>query len=78
MAKDRPVKERELASLAKRFRKAAGKTKAEAAAELGVAPPTLFGAEERPELSLTKLRVRIIEAYSPFKVVGPVFVLEKK
>jgi DNA-binding XRE family transcriptional regulator len=78
MAQDHPVKEWELARLAKKFRKAAGKTKAQAARELGVAPPTLFGAEEQPELSLTKLRLRIIEAYSPFKVVGPVFMLKKK
>jgi len=78
MAKDRPVKEQELAGLAKKFRKAAGKSKADAARELGVAAPTIFGAEEQPEMSLTKLRIRVIEAYSPFKVVGPVFVLEKK
>ena len=77
MAKDRPVKEQELARLAKKFRKAAGKSKADAARQLGVAPPTLFAAEERPALSLTKLRIRIIEAYSPFKVVGPVFMLKE-
>ncbi len=78
MAKDRPVKEQELARLAKKFRRAAGKSKADVARELGVAAPTIFGAEEQPKMSLTKLRVRMIEAYSPFKVVGPVFVLEKK
>jgi hypothetical protein len=78
MAQARPVKERSLAHLAKQFRLAAGKSKAEAARELGVAAPTLFAAEERPEMSLTKLRIRMVEAYSPFKVVGPVFLLRKK
>jgi len=78
MAKNGPVAERELARLAKKFRQAAGKSKADTARELGVAAPTIFGAEEQPEMSLTKLRIRMIEAYSPFKVVGPVFVLEKK
>ena len=46
--------------------------------EFGVAPPNIFNAEERPEMSLTKLRIRIIESCSPFKVVGPVYYLEKK
>jgi DNA-binding XRE family transcriptional regulator len=78
MAKDRPVEEKELAALAKKFRQAAGKSKADVARELGVAAPTIFGAEEQPEMSLTKLRVRIIEACSPFKVVGPVFLLRRK
>jgi DNA-binding XRE family transcriptional regulator len=78
MAKERLVEERKLARLAKIFRKAAGKTKAQAARELGVAPPTLFGAEEQKELSLTKLRVRMIEAYSPYQVFGPIFMLKVK
>jgi DNA-binding XRE family transcriptional regulator len=78
MAKDRPVKEQELARLAKKFRQSAGKSKADVARELGVAAPTIFGAEEQPEMSLTKLRIRMIEAYSPLKVVGPVFMLTRK
>lgn len=77
MAKNRPIEETELAALAKQFRQAAGKSKAEVARELGVAAPTVFGAEEQPDLSLTKLRIRIIETCSPFKVVGPVFFLKK-
>lgn len=72
------MEEKELAALAKKFRQAAGKSKADVARELGVAAPTIFGAEEQPEMSLTKLRVRIIEACSPFKVVGPVFLLRRK
>jgi DNA-binding XRE family transcriptional regulator len=73
-----PVQEAQLAALAKQFREASGKSKADAARELGVAAPTIFSAEERPEMSLTKLRIRLIETYSPYKIVGPVFFLEKK
>ncbi len=72
------ITEKELAALAKTFRKGAGKSKVEIARELDVAPPTVFNAEEHPELSLTKLRVRIIEKYSPYKVTGPFYILEKK
>ncbi len=70
--------ESELASFAKKFRLATGKSRAQAARELGVARPTVFQAEENPELSLFKLRKRIIERYSPFKVIGPVYLLERK
>ena len=78
MQKDQVFKERQLAALAKKFREASGKSKVEAARELRVAPPTVFIAEERPETSLTKLRVRMIEKYSPYKVIGPVFHLKYK
>jgi DNA-binding XRE family transcriptional regulator len=70
--------ERQLAALAKRFRKKAGISKAEAARQLKVTRGTLQQAEEYPDLSLTKLRVRMIEKYSPFKVDGPMFILRKK
>ncbi len=72
------LSEKELADLAKKYRKATGKIRAEVARELGVARPTVVQAEENPELSLTKLRIRIIEAYSPYKVTGPWFKLEAK
>jgi len=78
MQKKRLVAERELAALAKSFREKAGKSKAEAARELGVSQPSLFGAEEEPDESLTRLRVRLIEAYSPYRVSGPVFVLTRR
>src|SRR5262245_1386741 len=58
MAAEKLVDESQLAALAKQFRVKAGKKKVEAAAELGVSPPTLFLAEEDPEQSLTKLRIR--------------------
>jgi DNA-binding XRE family transcriptional regulator len=74
----RVVPEKELAALAKSFRKKAGKSKADAARELGVAAPSIFNAEEQPEMSLTKLRIRLIETYSPYEVSGPVFMLTRK
>jgi DNA-binding XRE family transcriptional regulator len=76
--KERLVQEKELAELAKRFREEAGKSKAEAARELQVAAPSIFSAEEEPEMSLTKLRIRIIETYSPYMVTGPLFLLKQK
>ena len=78
MSKDRLVTEDQLPALAKKFRTAAGKKRAVAARELGVAPPTVHQAEEEPELSLFKLRKRIIEEYSPYRVAGPFYRLEKK
>jgi len=77
MGKQKDYSERELAALAKSIRKATGKIRAQVARELGVARPTIVQAEERPELGLTKLRIRIIEAYSPHKVSGPWFKLGK-
>jgi DNA-binding XRE family transcriptional regulator len=73
-----PVAEAELARLAKKFREAAGKTRAEAARDMGIKHPSIFHAEESPEKGYLKLRIRMIEKYSPFKVIGPVFLLEKK
>ncbi len=66
----------DLAALAKKYREATGKTRAEAARELGVSRPSLAIAETDPTASLTKLRIRMIEAYSPHKVVGPRYWLE--
>jgi DNA-binding XRE family transcriptional regulator len=71
------VGEAELASLARKYRIAAGRNRAEAARELGVARQSIIYAEDRPEKSFTKLRCRIIEAYSTYSVRGPVFLLEK-
>lgn len=70
--------EKELAALAKRFREQADKSRAEAGRELGVSHVSIHRAEEDPEESLHKLRMRMIEAYSPFKVAGPVYYLERK
>jgi DNA-binding XRE family transcriptional regulator len=70
--------ETQLAALAKKAREATGKNRAEAARELGVARPTVVQAEDNPEQSLTKLRIRIIEAYSSYRVAGPLFCLKAK
>jgi DNA-binding XRE family transcriptional regulator len=78
MALKQMYSETQLAVLAKRFRKKSGKTKAKMGRELGVTRATMQDAEERPDQSLTKLRIRIIESCSSFKIRGPVFWLEKK
>jgi len=78
MPQNKLLTERDLATLAKRFRKQAGKSRAEAGRELGVSHVSIHRAEENPDESLFKLRTRMIETYSPFKVVGPVFILERK
>jgi DNA-binding XRE family transcriptional regulator len=78
MPKPKLFAERDLAALAKDYRIRAGKNRAQAAREMQVSQTTIFHAEESPEQSLLKVRIRMIEAYSPFKVVGPVFHLERK
>jgi DNA-binding XRE family transcriptional regulator len=78
MPQEQLLTEQNLAAFAKRFRKQAGKSRAEAGRDLDVSHVSIHRAEENPEESLLKLRIRMIEAYSPFKVIGPVFYLEKK
>ncbi|MDR3460410.1 MAG: helix-turn-helix transcriptional regulator [Verrucomicrobiae bacterium] len=78
MSKQRSVLEKDLAALAKRYRKQAGKTRAQAAREMDVSQTSIFQAEEQPEQGLQKLRMRMIEAYSSLNVEGPVFLLSKK
>ena len=78
MPQQQLLTEKDLAVLAKRFRKQAGKTRAEAGRDLGVSHVSIHRAEENPEESLLKLRTRMIEKYSDFKVVGPVFLLRQK
>ena len=72
------LSESELGALAKKFRKGAGIKRAQAARDMGVSQTSIFHAEESPEEGLTKLRMRMIEMYSPFKVTGPVFFLTRK
>ena len=78
MAKQRVVTDAELAALARKFRLKARKTKIEAAAELGVGRPSVQLAEENPEQSLTRLRIRMIQKYSRYRVNGPLYLLERK
>jgi DNA-binding XRE family transcriptional regulator len=70
--------EKELAALAKKFRVATGKNRSQAARELDVARPSLIHAEDYPEKTFVKLRCRIIEKYSPYRVKGPLYLLERK
>ena len=78
MSQKQFLTEHNLAAVAKRFRQHAKKTRAQTAREMGVAQTSIFNAEESPEQSLLKLRLRMIEAYSPYRVIGPVFLLKKK
>lgn len=78
MPQSKWLSERELAARAKQYRQQTGKTRAQAAREMGVSQTSIFHAEESPEQSLVKLRLRMIEAYSRFKVVGPMFCLKGK
>ena len=72
------LSEADLAKLAKKFRKQAKRTRPQAARELGVSHTSIFNAEETPAESLAKVRMRMIEKYSGFKVFGPVFLLRPK
>ncbi len=78
MLKEQSVSENELAPLAKRFRKQAGKTRAQAAREMKVTQTSIFQAEEMPNQALLKLRRQMIETYSQFTVTGPVYHLKEK
>lgn len=70
------VKETELAGLAKKCRITAGKTRADAARDMGTKQPSIYHAEESAEKSFTKLRCRMIEEYSKMRVSGPFFRLD--
>jgi len=72
------VTEKELAALAKKYRIATGKNRAAAARDLGVVRQSLIHAEDFPQRSMHELRKRVIEKYSNYQVVGPVYWLEKK
>lgn len=74
----RIIEESELAILAKEYRTKAGMNRAEAARDLGIARPTVHQAEENPERSLASVRKQIIERYSDYEVIGPVYLLRKK
>jgi hypothetical protein len=78
VAEMRFLSEADLAKLAGRFRTSAKKSRAQAAREMRVSQTSIFNAEETPAQSLAKLRMRMIEKYSEFMVVGPVFYLKRK
>ena len=70
------VKEKELAGLAKHARKQASLPKAEVARQLSVTRGTIHQAEEYADMSLTKLRIKMIEKYSSAKISGPFYQIE--
>jgi DNA-binding XRE family transcriptional regulator len=72
------LNDEDLTEKAKLFRTQAGKTRAQAARDMKVAQTSIFHAEESSHKSLARLRMQMIEAYSPYKVVGPVYFLTKK
>ena len=78
MSKITTMNENDLAVHAKLFRRQASTTRAQAARDMKVSQTSIFNAEETPDQSLVKLRMRMIEAYSKFKVRGPVYLLEEK
>jgi hypothetical protein len=69
---------KDLAALEKRFRIRAKKSRSQAAREMDVSQTSISLAEESPNKGLLSLRTRMIEGYSPFRVVGPVFRLPRK
>ena len=78
MTKKVSMEEGDLAVHAKMFRRQAGKTRAQAARDMKVSQTSIFNAEESPDWPLIKLRRRMIEAYSQFKVTGPKILLRGK
>ena len=68
----------ELAALAKKFRRQSGRTKAALAREFKVTRASMQDAEEHPDVSMTRLRIAIIEACSPYRVEGPLFALKRR
>ncbi|NOS71113.1 MAG: hypothetical protein HOP33_14430 [Verrucomicrobia bacterium] len=71
-------REKDLLALAKRFRKQAKVSRAQAARDFKVSQTSIFNAEESPEQALFKLRIRMIEKYSPYKVTGAFYYLSRK
>ncbi len=67
------VKETALAALAKAARKKSQLSKAELGRRLGVTRGAIHQAEEFSDLSLTKVRIKIIEKCTSAKVSGPFY-----
>lgn len=67
-----------LTVLAREAWQASGKTQTVAAEDFGVAQATFAQAVNDPKRNLTALRMRIIEAFTPYRVVGPEYRLVKK
>jgi hypothetical protein len=74
----RQLSEKALTAYAKRMREAAGKTRAQAARDMKVSQTSIFHAEESPKQGMVKLRIRMIEEYSPYRVIGPIYILKPR
>ena len=67
----------DLPALAREALEASGLTQAQAAEQLGVAQPSVAQALGRTK-GLDALRRRIVEAFTPYRVVGPEYRLVEK
>jgi len=67
------VKETQLAALAKAARLKSKLSKAELGRQLGVSRGAIHQAEEFPDMSLTKVRIRMIEKCTVATVTGPFY-----
>jgi DNA-binding XRE family transcriptional regulator len=72
------VKEHELAELAKAARKKTGLSKAELGRQLGVTRGTIHQAEEYADMSLTRIRLKMIEECTPATISGPFYQIEAR
>ena len=72
------LNQNDLAVPARNFCRQANTTRTQAARDMKVSQTSIFNTEESPDQGLIKLRMRMIEAYSKFKVSGPVYLLEEK
>lgn len=70
------IPEPELQARARAVWEASGMTQWEMADALGVSQPALSNALNKPALSLTALRVRVIERYGGARVSGPLYQLD--
>lgn len=67
------VTRNELASLAKKARKSKGITQTEAAQLLGTTQPVIAMAENRPDRSYLSVRIKMIHAFTDYRIEGPFF-----
>lgn len=68
----------DLTALASEAFEGSGLTQSAAAERLGVSRPALAQAIGEPARSLDALRRRIVEAFTPYRVIGPEYRLVEK
>jgi DNA-binding XRE family transcriptional regulator len=77
MRHSQTVAAKALAALAKQAREKAGKTRQQAADDMGVSWASIFQAEEEPHRSLFELRRRMLERYARITAEGPLYRLRR-